>query len=288
MHRDVAQLRRFYSRTDLGMHASTMLGKSLRAIWPNARGMAVVGFGYPLPLLQAFRGEAAQTLALMPAEQGVVSWIDRNRNAAALVEGDRLPMASQTVDRLVSLHGIELASRPEELLQEIHRVLSPGGRVVVIVPNRTGLWARSDSVPFGLGQPFTVGQLRRMLRDYGFDPCLETAALYAPPSRRRFWIRSAPVLERAGARFAMRRLAGVLVVEAVKLVYVAPRPALAASLRGFVGAIEGIAAPAPSPAPGASRFGKRETAGAAPRSQGRPRRSNAESEAPPAGARGSA
>ena len=255
MHRDVTQLRQFYDRTGLGAYAGAALNRVLHSLWPDVRGMVVAGFGYPVPVLRGFRGEAAQTLAMMPAEQGVAGWLHEGRNAAVLVDGDRLPLATSSVDRLVSLHGCEAALRPGELLREIHRVLAPGGRVVVIAPNRTGLWARSDAVPFGTGQPFTAGQIRRLLRDYGFDPCAERAALYAPPSQRRFWLGSAPLLERAGARFGMGGLAGVLVVEAVKLVYMPPRPVLVNPIRGIVGAIEGIAAPGPRPAPGASQKG---------------------------------
>ena len=182
MHRDVAQLRQFYGRTGLGAFAGETLRRTLRELWPDVRGMVVAGYGYPVPLIRELRGEAAQVAALMPAEQGVSGWLQEGKNAAALVEGDRLPLATATVDRLVSLHGCEVALRPGELLQEIHRVLAPGGRVVVVAPNRTGCWARSPAVPFGTGQPFTAGQIRRLLREYGFDPCSERAALYGPPA----------------------------------------------------------------------------------------------------------
>ena len=41
-------------------------------------------------------------------------------------------------------------------------MLAPGGRVVFIVPNRSGLWARRDVTPFGYGRPYSLGQLEAL------------------------------------------------------------------------------------------------------------------------------
>ena len=64
-----------------------------------------------------------------------------------------------------------------EALLEIWRVLVPNGRVIMLVPNRTG-WARRDGTPFGTGRPYSRGQLRRMVKQAGF--MLRTAVLMVP------------------------------------------------------------------------------------------------------------
>ena len=48
---------------------------------------------------------------------------------------------------------------------EIWRVLSGNGRLLVIAPNRRGIWARFEHTPFGHGRPYTSSQLYRLLRD---------------------------------------------------------------------------------------------------------------------------
>ena len=250
MHRDIVDLRDFYERTRLGGHARNALGLALRRLWPDVRGQVLAGFGYATPVMLPFLGEAARVIALMPADQGVTRWPREGGNLAALTYCDRLPLATGGIDRLIVLHGYEAAVRPHETLRELHRILAPGGRAVFVVPNRTGLWARTDAVPFGRGHPFTAGQLRRLLRRHGFDPCAEAAALYAPPTRRRFWLRRVRFLETLGSRFGAGGLAGVLVMEATKLVYVPPNPTAAAPVRRLAGALEGIAAPRPKPVAG--------------------------------------
>ena len=56
------------------------------------------------------------------------------------------------------------------MLAEVWRVLTPGGRLLVVVPNRAGLWARMENTPFGYGRPFSRKQLSRLMRDMQFSP----------------------------------------------------------------------------------------------------------------------
>jgi hypothetical protein len=48
------------------------------------------------------------------------------------------------------------------LLREVWRVLAPNGRLLAVVPNRRGLWARIDTTPFGHGRPFSRGQVTHL------------------------------------------------------------------------------------------------------------------------------
>ena len=74
-------------------------------------------------------------------------------NVSVLTAEDAWPLDTGVADKVVILHGLEVSDEPGALLGECYRVLGPGGRAVVIVPNRVGLWARSENTPFGLGVP---------------------------------------------------------------------------------------------------------------------------------------
>ena len=97
-------------------------------------------------------------------------------------------------------------------------MLGPGGKVVFIIPNRAGLWSRSDRTPFGYGRPYTLGQLEAQLRKHSFLPERQSAALYQIPSTRRFWLKAAPLFEKAGARLPTLIAGGAFLVEASKRV----------------------------------------------------------------------
>lgn len=248
MHLDVVELRRFYSSTQLGRIAQRAIGDQLRALWPNVKGETVVGFGYAAPFLGSFVAEAARTICLMPAQQGVTAWPSEGPNVAALVEETLWPLPGGFADRLVVAHGLETCERPDALLDEIWRVLAPGGKVVFIAPNRAGMWSRRDGTPFAYGRPYSVGQLEETLEAHKFMAERHESALYFFPSHRRFWLRLAPAMERFGQRLLTRRLAGVVMVEAEKLVYITPKSGARASARDPIRVLTGLGAPAPKPA----------------------------------------
>lgn len=214
MRTDVRHLRDFY-RTPLGLVAARRLEESVRARWPDVRGLRIAGVGYPVAALRPFLREAERVAALMPATQGVVRWPRSLANVAVQVDEVEWPFPDAMLDRLVLLHALETAEELRPFLRECWRVLAPGGRLLAIVPNRSGLWALRESIPFGQGRPYTGQQLRRLLRDNLFEPLSTDRALYVPPLTSRALLRAAGPLEAVGARW-MRRLGGVVMVEAAK------------------------------------------------------------------------
>jgi SAM-dependent methyltransferase len=257
MHQDVLDLRAFYYRTPLGRSAQRALQAALRVLWPQTGGCVVVGFGFAAPMLRPFLVDAARVLALMPNQQGVMPWPPGGPNVCALVEETRWPIAAASVDRLIVAHGLETCESPDALMPEIWRVLAPGGRVVFIVPNRSGLWARRDATPFGYGRPSSLGQLEALARRHRFEPERHSGALYTPPSHRKFWLQTAHAWERIGRRFDPRIVAGALLVEASKQVFARPSGGAKASVRGPLEVLEGLAGTAPEPVTGHGRAGVR-------------------------------
>ena len=249
MMMDVAELREFYA-SSLGSLARRLVMRRLRKFWPDMKGLNVAGVGFATPYLTVYREEAERVLGLMPATQGVVHWPPGATCATALVYEDALPLGDGTMDRLLSVHCLEMAEHASDMLTDFWRVLTPGGRLLVVVPNRRGLWARFDSTPFGHGRPYSRPQLARLLRASNFEPVGWQEGLFVPPARWRLAQRWAPALERTGAALPGFP-AGVLAVEAVKQVQAA-QPAvttrLSRRLRPVLVPEAATSAPAPAPA----------------------------------------
>ena len=244
MHLDVAELKRFYYHTGLGRAAQRAVRGRVTEMWPDAKGMTVAGYGFASPLLRPYLGTARRVMALMPAPQGVTVWPSGEPNVGVLVEEARWPVETGRVDRLVVMHGLETSEKPGAVLAEAERVLGPGGRALFIVPNRAGLWSRRDTTPFGYGRPYSLGQIERQLRGRGLEPGRHVAALFQPPSHRRFWLRTGPVWERIGRAVSNYWAGGVLMVEAAKQPPAPAQPGVRESVRRPIEAIAGMPEPA--------------------------------------------
>jgi SAM-dependent methyltransferase len=248
MHLDVQDLRSFYYRTQLGRAAQRSIRDQVVEHWTDTKGMTVAGFGFAVPLLRPFLAESRRVIALMPGPQGVMAWPQGMPNVSVLCEETLWPVETGTVDRLVLLHGLETSENPSAVLEEAWRVMAPGGRALFIVPNRSGLWARRDATPFGFGRPYTASQLEAQLRRHDFLPERHRAALFQPPSEKRFWLKTGNIWEGMGRRVSRGLAGGVLIVEASKQLEAPRKPGLPVAVRRPLRILDGIAQPGVEPA----------------------------------------
>ncbi|MFL2769718.1 MAG: class I SAM-dependent methyltransferase [Rhodospirillaceae bacterium] len=225
---DVIDLRDFYA-SRLGRLARLVLRGQIRKLWGDVSGQRVLGVGFATPYLGQFQAEAERVIATMPPALGVMHWPMGAPSAIALAEDFSFPFMDRSMDRIVLVHALESSAHFRELLRECWRVLADGGSLIVIVPNRRGLWARIERTPFAQGRPYSMGQLDHLLRDVLFAPVVKTTALFFPPMRWPLFTSWSLAAERVGQRF-LPTIAGINIIEAKKKIYAAP-PAIAATRR---------------------------------------------------------
>lgn len=217
MSLDIVDLREFYMNP-LGRAARRLLRTRTRRFWPSLRGETLLAAGYATPLMRPWLEEAGRLIAAMPEEQGVAYWPKEGPNRACLASMEALPFEDESIDRVILMHVIEAAAEPESVLREVWRVLRGNGRILVIVPNRRGLWAHSDRTPFGTGRPYSASQLKAALREQGFLVERLQHALFLPPVDSRPVLTFADMVERAGC-WLCPGFGGVVIAEASKQIY---------------------------------------------------------------------
>ncbi len=225
MRPTVIQLRQFYS-SRLGRRVKQRLRQLVVARWGSADAQeTVLGLGYAVPVLRVLeRSKPAALIALMPAEQGAIYWPVHSENHSVLGDALMPPFAVGSLHRVLMLHQFEYAARPKELLDVYWQMLAPGGRLLLIVPNRRSYWASFGSTPFARGTPFSISQMKELLAEARFTVADISGALYAPPSNHAFWLKTWPLVERLG-RLCFPAVGGVLIIEAEKQIYASiPEP----------------------------------------------------------------
>lgn len=219
MRPGVVQLRQFYS-SKLGHRVKQRLRQVALTHWPEFEEETVIGVGYAPPILRAMERTAGKSkpIALMPADQGAIYWPIHTDNRSVLGDEIMPPFTPNTLQRVILVHAFEFQDRPHELLAVYWDMLAPGGRLLLLVPNRVGLWKHLGHTPFRRGQAYSMGQLRDLLYDAQFTLRESSHALFAWPSAHPIAMRLFGVLEWLG-RFLWPGLGGLLVIEAEKQIY---------------------------------------------------------------------
>lgn len=121
------------------------------------------GSGGVMRMLQRY----GQTVGLDPAAPPL--GIAQRRGQRLLVQGDglRLPFADESFDLVSALDVIEHMADDSAALAGIHRVLAPGGHLLVTVPAYEFLWSQHD-VALSHYRRYTSTQVQTRLLQAGF------------------------------------------------------------------------------------------------------------------------
>ncbi len=200
-----------------GQAAGGLVRAALRRLWPSLAGLSVLGLGHATPYLRLWQKDAARIAALASVEVPRTAWPAGRASLLAVGEGAALPFADRAFDRVLMVHALEAAEQSRREMREAWRVLADGGRLVVVVPNRRGMWAHLEGTPFGHGRPYSPGQLRRLCQAQMFVPGRLEELLFVPPFPWRPLLRGARAWDSLG-RALCPGFAGLLVLEAEKTV----------------------------------------------------------------------
>lgn len=214
MSTTVTRLIEFY-RSPLGHVARRSVRIEVARLIGNAAGRRVVGLGFATPYLRTTLGAAERLLSFMPARQGASSWPREGPSTTVMCDPLEMPLADASIDLVVAIHAFEHVNDAEELMRELWRVCAPNADLVLVLPRRRGLWSTRDTTPWGTGNPYSRGQIEKLLRDHSFKVEEVRDALFVPPTDLRLVLKWSKLFERA-FRLLGPTLAGVICVRAKK------------------------------------------------------------------------
>ena len=206
----------------MGVAMQRVLLQRIMRIWPSAKDDSILGIGYTSPFLEPYLEDSERILICMPAHQGAAYWPTGSNNRVFLSHESSLPLSENTVNRVLMVHSIENSEQLSWMMEEAWRVLTPGGRLLVVAPNRLGLWSHLGSNPFGSGRPFSKSQIKDLMTEHDFTVLRSEGALFMPPSNYPTIGKMADWLEKTG-QWLCPIMGGVWLVEAEKQVYASIR-----------------------------------------------------------------
>ncbi len=233
---DITHLRDFYT-TPLGHITQKLVADGLKRqlsrmsrkrVATPLDHRAILGLGYVHPYLDTSQSEGERVLICTGANQGALRWPETGPYSAVLGDFVTLPFPDNFFDEIIMIHALEFSQKPNIFLENVWRILAPTGHVILVVPNRRGLWARMETTPFGYGQPYSRSQLSLILRDALLVPEEWSELLYGIPLHHKLCVRSMVFWERFGQALRLPS-GGVLLVTATKHLY---QPTLACGVRG--------------------------------------------------------
>lgn len=213
MNIDVIDLKEFY-QSSLSSNVHSIVGKMLKYLRQTSskNKTLFVGFGAP------YADKTLNEFLLMQAHIGVLAWPDSHNSRTLLSYENEWAFADHAFDEIIMVHGLEYAQNAGNILSECYRCLRPEGRIITIVPNRRGIWVRSDKTPFGFGQPYTLTQLSFILKKHNFVPVEVIRGLYTFPSSTWLGNLWSWIFEFIASR-TLQKFSGLVGVASVKRVY---------------------------------------------------------------------
>lgn len=218
---DIEDLQKFYD-SPLGLMVNQVISRQIHTSWPNVKNSTILGLGFPAPYLNIFRHETNNIFAAIPSSGDATFSIKNSTEQIFMTDEVELPLEDLSIDRVIMIHSVEFSESIWPLMREIWRVLSTNGRLIIIAPNRRGVWARLEKTPFGYGRPYSQSQLTTLLHETLFTPIKIKTALYMPPIGSRMLISSSFAWEKIGGYFLDGlgfAMGGIISIEAKKQIY---------------------------------------------------------------------
>lgn len=171
--------------------------KELDRHLPKIPGQVAVQIGGPsnLRLLQKSRMRYVYYCSDQPAWMG-----DGTRLQCQF---DALPIESNSVNLVVLSHALGFTDDPETLLEEVYRILKPGGQLILFGFNRWSWWSvvrhtrKKQGYPW-MGKFYSISRAKQWLSGIGYGIISNKSFCFIPPIKKRPQLKVINLLEVLG------------------------------------------------------------------------------------------
>jgi len=177
-----SDLEGFY-RSPSGRYLSNEIENCLSSIWAGSDlkqcHLLCVGFPPPGIMKTALSGQSFAVFS--PGFLGPNKIDNKGLNISLVGDETHLPFPEGSYDRVLVFHALEYMEDPRSFIEEVWKILSPGGRVFLMTPNKKGAWKKTGLPNSELAKPYLFREVRSFLEQNGFTVGKNFGASYGLP-----------------------------------------------------------------------------------------------------------
>jgi SAM-dependent methyltransferase len=215
----IDELQSFYE-SKLGQFAYKNIDNSLNQIWPSSTNEIIIGIGYSNLYLNKFLLKNNLCSSIIPSsfikEQNLSNLKLDCLNSSIISKFNDLPIASSSADKILLIHLFEYTNQQNSLLREIWRVLKPGGKLLIVVPNKFSIWPIFCKIQFKKSKFFTIMQLHNILTESMLIPVKTSSTLFSLSEFNKFIPELSNIFENWSSKWLLP-FGGMILMEAEKL-----------------------------------------------------------------------
>lgn len=209
---------KFY-KSKTGRIVRRVLQKAISRNWSDLQDKVILGMGHANPYLSGLEGKGNKVFNLANTLNPIHPWRARvsgeKLEKTVVSDCSKLPFSDEALDHVLMVHNLEFVHKTKSHLKEIWRCLTPGGTILIVVPNRHGPWIKAEWTPFGHGVPFGLSQIKYYLQDNHFQIKEMRRILFMPPSKNNVILSLANLFEYIG-HYCIPFVSGAYIIEVQK------------------------------------------------------------------------
>lgn len=179
----VPAFEKFY-KTARGQILDEEIARSLAVNWQaeDVKTCHFLTVGFPVPSILSGLEEAKSLSVFLPRLIGPkkVSW--KKKNVSVVGDPLHISFFPGSFDAAFVFHGLEFMEDPRSFLEDLWKILSPNGKLMIMVPNRMGGW-KGSGVPGQTNiKSFVYKDIQNLLQETGFAPKAFYGICYGLPA----------------------------------------------------------------------------------------------------------
>jgi len=217
MYQDINKLEKFY-QSELGKAVQDRIYSKLKEYIYLHDGEKLGSFGFGELYLSLLPKKKVSIFNFFSQQVGIKKNITNEKLLNVLLDEEQLPIEDLFLNHIICIHYLEHSENLKKILRELWRVLSPEGKIYIILPNKKSSWSFVSQSPFSSGFGFSKNQINQVLEDNFFEIQSIDRLVYFPSWNSRLLLNNRFFLEKIGSYF-WRFFNGFYLCVATKRIY---------------------------------------------------------------------